>query len=388
MTPRERVLAAVELQEPDRVPIDIGGSSVSTIIGAAYERLKSELGVIGETEYMKRKSRSAILDERVATRLHTDTRPLTIGKPDAWDNIYFEDGAFEDEFHIIWRKPGNGHFAPLGNPLRDAETVSDIEAYEWPDPLDPGRTRGLRAKAQRLHEQTDYAVVLSLPSGVVHLSQYLRGYEQWLLDVAMNADLLEALLDRTVEWWNALAASVLDEVGPYIDVVMFGDDVAMDDRPLVDLPRYRRFFKPRTASMVRCITSRTTAKVLYHCCGAVRELIDEFIDIGIDALNPVQVSSAGMRDTAALKRDFGDRICFWGGVDTRRVLPQGTPEEVQREVQRRVEDLGGGGGYVVASVHNIQEDVPPENILAMADAALEAGWTSSRAAQAADGTQD
>jgi len=371
MSPRERVLAAVDRQGPHRVPIDVGGTSFSTVIGQAYERLKASLGVGGETAYMKRKSRSALLDEAVARRLGTDTRPLLVGSPDGWQDVYFDDGSFRDEFGVVWRRAGDGHYAPLGNPLRQAG-LNELAAYPWPDPHNPGRTRGLRDAARRLHEEGEHAVVLSMPVGFVHLSQYLRGYEQWRMDIVLNPEFLDALMDGALAWWMALCASVLDEVGPYVDVVALADDVAFHDRPMVDLARYRRLFKPRHEQMVRCVKERSGARVLYHCCGAVRSLVDEFVDIGVDALNPVQVSSADM-DTAALKAEFGERISFWGAIDTQRVLPRGTPEEVRAEVRQRIADLAPGGGYVLASVHNIQEDVPPENILAMADAAIEFG---------------
>jgi uroporphyrinogen decarboxylase len=372
MTPRERVRAALELRQPDRVPIDVGGTSFSTIIGLAYERLKVHLDMESKTRYMKRKSRSVLLDERVAERLRADTRPLLVGSPDGWQDVYFDDGSFRDEFGVVWRKAGDGHYAPTGNPLREA-TLADLNAYPWPDPLNPGRTRGLREAARRLHEETDYAVALSLPVGFVHLSQYLRGYEQWLMDIVLNPAFLDALMDRALDWWLALAGAVLDEVGPFVDVVAFGDDVAFHDRPMVDLGRYRKFFKLRHRKMIDQLKAKSRAKVLYHCCGAVKTLIPEFIDIGVDALNPIQVSSAGMDDTAALKAEFGDRICFWGGIDTQRVLPRGTPDEVRAEVQRRIRDLAPGGGFVLASVHSIQEDVSPENILAMVDAAVDGG---------------
>jgi uroporphyrinogen decarboxylase len=374
MNPRQRVLTALNHQQPDRVPIDIGGSSVSTIIGLAYERLKTHLGVSSETQYMKRKSRSAVLDEAISQRLHADTRPLNAGSPDGWSDIFFADGSFQDEWGVVWRKPEGGHFNPIGNPLSEAN-LADLEHYPWPDPLDPGRRRGLREQARRLHEETDYAVVLSLPVGVVHQSQYLRGYENFLMDLILNPTFIEALMDRTLDFWCRLAGSLLEEATDYVDVIMFGDDVAFDDRPMVDLNRYRRLIKPRHRQMVATIRSKTQAKVLYHCCGAVKTLIPDFIDIGIDVLNPVQVSSSEMK-SVELKAAFGKEIAFWGAVDTRRVLPFGTPQDVRQEVRRRIQDLAAGGGYVLASVHNIQEDVPPENILAMADAALEfgAGW--------------
>ena len=367
MTPRERVLASVDLQEPDRVPIDIGGTSFSTIIGQAYERLKAYLGVDGATAYMTPRSYTAILDERVARRLGADTRPLFVGKPDGWQDIRLGDGSFQDEFGVIWHRAGNGHYAPTGNPLAKA-MAADLDAYRWPDPLNPGRIRGLRQQARQLASDTGYAVVLSLPVGFVHLSQYLRGYEQWLMDIVLNPAFLDTLMDLTLDWWLSLAGAVLDEVGTYVDVVAFGDDVAFHDRPMLDLDRYRRLLKPRHKQMVDLIKDSSRARVLYHCCGAVKDLVPEFIDIGVDALNPVQVSSRGM-DTGALKASFGDQICFWGAIDTNRVLPRGTPDEVRAEVQRRIRDLASGGGYVLAPVHNIQEDVPPENIVAMVDAA-------------------
>jgi uroporphyrinogen decarboxylase len=371
MTSRQRVLAALNLRQPDRVPIDIGGSSATTIIGEAYERLKVHLGIAEETQYMKRKSRSVILSKVIAERLRSDTRPLNPGSPDGSQDIFFPDGSFQDEWSVIWSKPEGGHYNPTGNPLREA-TLADLGRFPWPDPCNPGRVRGLRERARRLHEETDYAVVLSMPVGFVHQSQYLRGFENYLMDLIINVEFVEALMDRTLDFWLKLAEAVLNEVGPYIDVVLIADDVAFHDRPMVDLKRYRKMIKPRHAQMVELIKRKSHAKVLYHCCGAVKSLIPDFVEIGVDALNPVQVSSVGM-DTAELKASFGNQICFWGGIDTSRVLPTGSPDDVQTEVQQRIKDMASGGGYVLASVHNIQEDVPPENILAMADAAFELG---------------
>ncbi len=371
MTSRQRVLAALNHQQPDRVPIDIGGSSASTIIGEAYERLKAHLGVTEETRYMKKKSRSVILAEAIAERLHSDTRPLNIGHPDGWQDVFLPDGSFQDEWGVVWSKPEGGHYNPTGNPLREA-LLRDLDRYPWPEPLNPGRTRGLREQARRLHEATEYAIVLSLPVGFVHQSQYLRGFENFLVDLLLNPEFVQALMDRALDFWLKLCGAVLEKVGPYVDVVLLADDVAFHDRPMVDLKRYRRMIKPRHKQMVDWIKSKSNAKVLYHCCGAVKSLIPDFIEIGVDALNPVQVSSVGM-DTAELKSGFGDKICFWGGIDTSRVLPVGSPAAVQDEVRRRIQDLAAGGGYVLASVHNVQEDVPVENILAMADAACEFG---------------
>jgi uroporphyrinogen decarboxylase len=370
-TPRERILAAIEHREPDWVPIDVGGCSTTTLIGDAYERLKRLLAVNGETEYMKRKSLSVFLDEAVADRLHSDTRGIMVGGPDNWKDVVLDDGSFQDEFGVIWRKAEGGKFNPLGNPLRHA-SLADLKSYPFPDPLDAGRVRGLREKARQLHEQTGHAVILTMPSGFVHLSTYLRGFDNFLIDFAADHEFLEALLDRTCNFFLELTARLVEEVDPYVDVIMYGDDLAFQNAPMVDLKRYRRFIKPLHKALFDIIKTRSRAKLLYHCCGAARSMIGDFIDLGVNALNPVQVSSAGM-NTAELKAEFGSQICFWGAIDTQHVLPVGSPQDVREEVRRRIQDLAPGGGYVLASVHNIQEDVPAENILAMVDAAREFG---------------
>ncbi len=366
MTPRERVLAAVEHREPDRVPIDIGGSSMTTIIGEAYEPLKTCLGVTERTRYMKERSRTTLLAEEVAVRLKSDTRPLLLSSPDGWQDIYFPDGSTQDEWGVIWTKAEGGHYNPTRGPLKDA-SIEDLRHFPWPDPLNPGRIRGLRERARQLHEETDYAVILDLPVGFVHESQYLRGYENFLVDLLLNPEFVGALMDRAMDFWLRLTEAALREVGPHVDLVIFGDDVAFNDRPMVDLERYRRMIKPRHKQMIDLVKRVSSAEVIYHCCGAIQALLPDFIEMGVDAINPVQVSSVGM-DTAELKANFGDRICFWGAIDTNRVLPTGTPDQVQAEVRRRIRDLSSGGGYVLSSVHNIQGDVPPENILAMVDA--------------------
>src|SRR5512136_1343025 len=204
MLPRERVLAALEHRQPDRVPIDIGGSSVSTLIGQACERLKAQLGVTEPTRYMKQRSRTAILAEAVAQRLHADTRALNPGSPDNWQDIVLSPTSIQDEWGVTWSKPEGGHYNPTGNPLREA-TLQDLDRFAWPDPLNPGRTRGLREQARALHEETPYAVVLGLPVGFVHQSQYLRGYENFLVDLLLNPAFVEGLMDRTLDFWLKLA---------------------------------------------------------------------------------------------------------------------------------------------------------------------------------------
>jgi uroporphyrinogen decarboxylase len=272
---------------------------------------------------------------------------------------------------VGWRAAG-GHYLPVENPLAGA-TDGDLAAFAVPDPDDPGRYRGLREAARSLRADGRYASVLSLPVAVVHLSQYLRGYDEYLMDLLADPPFAERLMGRVMEFYLRVVENALDAVGADVDVVAWGEDVAFQDRVMVRPEVYRRLIRPHHASIIELIKRKSGAAVMYHCCGAVRDLIPDFIEIGVDAINPVQVSAAGMGDTAALKREFGAHVTFWGGIDTQRVLPFGTPGDVREEVQRRIADLAGGGGFVLAAVHDIQDDVPVENVLAMVDAAAELG---------------
>jgi len=256
--------------------------------------------------------------------------------------------------------------SPLGSEI----TVADVARYPWPDPTDPGYVRGLRERALRIRETTDCALVLHLSDVFVHTSQYLRGFEKWYMDMVLDQQLIGALMDAVLEIRMEIARRALALVGDLIDVVSTADDVADQRGPQMSPRLYRKMIKPRHARYLALIRSLTGATLLFHSCGSVVDLLPDFIDMGIQALNPVQVTARGM-DTAQLKAQFGDALVFWGGVDTMHVLPNGTPDDVRAEVRRRIADLAPGGGYVLTAVHNIQPDVPPENIVAMYEAARE-----------------
>jgi uroporphyrinogen decarboxylase len=369
-TPRQRVLDALAHRQPDRVPVDVGGSNVTTMVDTAYERLKERLGIEDETRYFNRRARQAALDEGTLERLGTCCRPLFLGRPDVTGRER-PDGTIVDEWGVGWRAAG-GHYNPVESPLSGA-TESDLDRFAWPDPNDPGRFRGLRESAVALRADGRYASVLSLNVAVVHLSQYLRGYDEYLMDLLADPSFAQRLMGRVMEVYLRIVANALDEVGSNVDVVSFADDLGFQDRPMVRPEVYRRLIKPHHATIIELIKRKSRAAVMFHSCGAIHDLIPDFIEIGVDAINPVQVSAAGMGDTAALKREFGADVTFWGGIDTQRVLPRSTPGEVREEVRRRIADLAGGGGFVLAAVHDMQEDVPVENVLAMVDAAAEFG---------------
>lgn len=282
------------------------------------------------------------------------------------------DGGYRDEWGVIREQPNpQGHFMDTFNPLDGDRTLEDIERYPWPDPEDPGYTQGLAETARQLRRQTDCALILSLPVGPIHLAQWMRGYENWMLDLAANLEFHQALMDRITGLWLRISTRMLDAVGDNADIVFYGEDLAYQHGPMVRRETYAQHIKPYQ-QRVFDLLKRYPSKILYHSCGAVVSLIEDLIELGADALNPVQVSAKGM-DPVQLKRDFGDRIAFWGGIDTQHVLCRGSADDVRREVRDRLRVLAPGGGYVLCAVHNIQREVPPENVHAMYEEALVSG---------------
>ncbi|MCU0917008.1 MAG: uroporphyrinogen decarboxylase family protein [Planctomycetes bacterium] len=219
-----------------------------------------------------------------------------------------------------------------------------------------------------------YALSTGIGGVVYEICWYLRGLEQWFIDMIENPAFCAALLDRTLAFWLGYYTEFLKEVGDLVDVVMIGDDIGCQSGPLFSPAFYRRVVKPRQKKLVQHIRSLTNAKIWYHSCGSVRPFIPDLLDNGIDILNPVQISAADM-DPGALKAQFGDRLTFWGGgIDTQKVLSFAGPDEVRDHVRRNLEAFKPGGGYVFNSVHNIQAGVPPENIAAMFAAAHQYGF--------------
>jgi uroporphyrinogen decarboxylase len=365
VTGRERLQAALSHREPDRVPLDIGGSYATGINTDAYDRLKTYLGLQSPTRVASRRSAIAEVEDSVRARLGIDTYPLLPGVPDGSLTQLPQDG-YRDEWGVVRHRAHGGHYYVTTPPLAEA-TLPDLETYAWPDPDDPGWARGLLEEAQRIRQETGLALVLSLPVGFGHQSQFLRGYENWLIDCAGDPRFAAALMDRVLDVHMGVADHLLAAVGGLVDVVLYADDMGFQDRPIMSLPMFRKLIKPRQKRFLEVVKARTSAKVLYHTCGAVSPLIPDFIEAGVDVLNPVQVTAAGM-DPARLKREFGRDLAFWGGVDTQHLLPHDSPAGIRTAVRALVDTLGSGGGYVVSAANNIQADTPPTNIVAMADA--------------------
>jgi len=372
-TARERVILALEHKEPDRVPIDLGGFQ-SGITRVAYDKLKRKLGILRKTEIIERVQQLARIDEEVLKRFEVDTRYIFL-KPSAnWnprERTKETSVSYIDEWGTRWRKSYTSYyFDPVEFPLASA-TIDDIYRYCWPNPQDTSKVEGLKKGAINLR-RSGYAVCTTI-SGVFEQAWYLTGLERLLIEIRENPRFVEVLMDKVLEIQEGIYGNLLQEVGDYLDLIEIWEDISTQQGPLVSPNLYRKIIKPRTKELIQFIKQKTKAKIALHSCGSVSWAIDDFIDIGVEVLNPIQVSAANM-DTKMLKARYGDVLSFWGAIDTQRILPHGTPQEVEAEVKRRIDDLASGGGYIMASVHNIQPDVPPENIIAMFDACLKYGY--------------
>ena len=372
LTPRERVLCALAHEEPDRVPVFFGTSGVTTMLAPGYDKLKAYLGIESETTVFWRGLQYVLMDEEVLAWSGSDGRPLIAGPAPATLARDISEDAYVDGWGCLWeRRPHGIYYEVVDSPIRTA-TIDDLDRYPWPDLAHPSRFTGLREKAMAIQD-AGYAVVAL--SGVTPFEQsyMLRGVEQWMLDLASDPDFALALMRKTTDLMKASVIQLLEEAGDAIDVLVTGDDLGTQNSTLISPKMYRELIKPFHIELMSEIKKRTKAKIFYHSDGNIYSLLPDLIEIGIDLLNPVQVNAGTMGDTARLKREFGDHLSFCGAIDTGWVLPNGTPADVRAEVRRRIKDLAPGGGYILASVHCIQPDVPVENVVAMLDEARLAG---------------
>ena len=384
MNSRERVLLALDHREPDRVPFDLGGTVVTGINHKPYTALRRCLGLPERPAVIiDILQQIAQVEDDVLDRLGVDVKNIS-PRSSATFQIEVKDGGdytyFYDEFKIGWRMPKDGglYYDMFAHPLEGKISPAEVDAFEWPNPLDPGRFVGLKEAAEHIRDVEQRAVVCgNMSAGIIELFAWTRGFKDYFMDFAGNPKLAEKIMDRILEMQIAYWDRLFSTVGDIIDVAQCADDFAGQNDLLISPRTYRKLCKPRHKALFDFIHSHSKAKVFFHSCGAVRPVIPDLIEIGCDILNPVQVSAAGM-DSAELKREFGKDITFWGGgVDTQRVLGMGTPQQVREEVKRRVTDLMPGGGFIFNTIHNIQPNVPVENIVAMWEALQEYGRYSA-----------
>jgi uroporphyrinogen decarboxylase len=384
MNQRERVMAAVRHREPDRVPLDLGGTRSTGIMAAAYPRLKQGLSISGgETCLMDPLLQLAYVEEPVRQALGCDAVFL-YDLDGEWEDYFLPDGCparirrdflrepdglgGEYAHNRTWRRPaGSYYFDPLAYPLQDVDSLAGLGAYPWPGPPSAGSLAHLRETARRLHTETDYAVIGEWGAGTfLEGGQWLRGPVNFFMDLAGNPRFAEALLDRLVEEQLRDIELYLSDVGEFIDILQVNDDLGMQTRPQIHPDTYRRLIQPRQKIVWQRVHELAPhLAIMLHSCGEISPLIPGLIDAGLDILNPVQIAAPGMKPER-LKAEFGKELCFWGGgCDTQSVLPYATPGEVVHHTRRNIEIFKPGGGYVFCQVHNLQVDVPTENMLAM-----------------------
>jgi len=372
---RERVRTVLEHREPDRIPFDLGGSRVTGIHVRAYAGLRAALGLAPtDVRVGDLTQQLADVDADVMDLLGCDVRLVGPHPAAGYRREMVDDGtfvAFRDEWGVGRRMPRDGglYFDSFDAPLAGEVDAATIDGFAWPDPVDPGRFAGMAEAARQIALDEGRAVhVGSICGGLTEGLFKMRGFEDGYMDLAAEPERARRVMERILEIKLAYWDRALGEVGGLVDVVGEADDLGGQDRPLFSPATYRALVKPLQRELFAFLRARTDAKIFFHTCGAVRDLVPDLIEIGVDVLNPVQVSAAGM-DAATLKREFGRDLVFWGGgVDTQRILGQGTPDEVGAEVRRRIADLRDGGGFVFAAVHNVQPNVPAANLVAMWEA--------------------
>ncbi len=376
MNSRERILKTLNHEEPDQIPYDLAGSTWTGIANVAYKNLLEFIGMPAEpVQWADVIQQIVVPSEKILDRFGVDTRgllPLTSHNWNVHDKLkddgenweYFDEWNFTHHFP---KKDGNW-FSLVKSPMEDIEnpSVTDIKAFNWPVAGNKQRIAGLKEMAQKFREQGKAVIIKGLCAGVFEMHQRIRGMSNSLMEPFVYTDFSDKLAgkiaDLKIEFWEM----ALDELAGLVDIVAEGDDYGTQESQLIGPDHFREFYKPHIKRILHSIKKKAPeSKLMFHSCGNVRPIIPDFIEIGVDILNPVHITAAGM-EPLQLKKDFGKDVVFWGGgVDTQGVLPSGSPDKVADNVKKNVEALAPGGGYIFATVHNIQNDVPPENIMAV-----------------------
>jgi uroporphyrinogen decarboxylase len=390
MNHRERVMAAIHHQQPDRIPVDLGGMRSTGIMALTYDRLKRHLNIVeGDIHVFDTMQQLAYVEEPVRQRFGCDVVILDAGLLAGWRSYTLPDGTpakISGDFHtepdgkggeyaldasgrrIQHRPESSYYFDTIYFPLQNATTEADLDRYQWPTFSDEQLVK-LQSEAKRLSDETDYAILGSFGGAFLEGGQESRGWANFMMDLAGDRGFAEALLDRLLANYLHNVELYLDAVGDHIQIIQMGGDLGTQSAPQMRPETYYELIQPRQKALWGRIHALAPhVAVFLHSCGSIYDLIPGIIDAGCDVLNPVQISARGM-DLSRLKNEFGDRLCFWGGgCDTQQVLPFGTPEEVYAHTRSNIEILKPGAGFVFCQVHNIQAGVPPQNLLAMFEA--------------------
>jgi uroporphyrinogen decarboxylase len=380
LSPRQRVLVTINHEMPDRVPIIIGTSNTTTLKMRSYQKVKEKLGIKVEDKYLYDwpELGSAALDEQTLIRLSSDARGVLNRFPEETyqrNQDRPKHTPFIDDWGIGQIEIEPGVWFPGLHPLASATTLEDLERYPWPDVNDLSRNAGVREQSKNLAEDDQFAIIAT-PWLLFPFERAigLMGMENFLPKMVGNPEFAIALLTQITDLCKSMMGHFLAELGSNVDMVKIGDDLGTQAGLMISPKMYRELLKPLHADYIKFIKENTNAKVFFHTDGDVFDLVDDFIEIGVDILNPIQTSAGKMANLEALKKRYGDDLIFCGAIDTQNILPYGSPDQVRQEVRRVINTLGPGGGYILASVHTIMDEVPPENILAIVDAVEEFGY--------------
>lgn len=390
-TSRERIIKALNHQEPDRIPLDLGGTNSSGMTGIAYNNLRNHLNLKqGKTQIYDVFQQICKVEKDIIELFEVDAIPILFEPirwkasklpdrssceiPEKWNPIRKNGDLIvkDQQNNVIARMPKKGlyfedMFAPLSKidePSQIDDYLTHIESFDWPDYADESLDT-IALRARKLYEETDFALIANLQLHLLHGGLGLRGYVNFLKDLLINKKLAHAILERLVNAYIKKCELYLNRVGQFIQVVFVNDDLGTQQGPMISIDCYKEMIWPYQKKLFQFIKKKTDAFLLLHSCGSTSRFIPYLIEAGVDALNPIQVSAAEM-DTKKLKKEFGNDICFWGGgCDTQKILNRGSAKQIEEEVKRRIEDLAPGGGFIFNQVHNIQPDVPPANIITM-----------------------
>jgi Uroporphyrinogen-III decarboxylase len=358
MNSRERIRAVLDFKEPDRVPVDNNGN-VSGIHEAAYKNLLNYLNIPDEICIYDYVQRLAEVKDDIKNRLGVDTRYLYPNSPDSFVFNVNTDGTFKDEFGTVYRRIN--YYADIFKPVLKGKTLEEIKAYKFPDPSDPSRFYGLKEKAEKLYNETDYSLWAGVVSSLFYFAWSLRGMEEFMTDLYGDPKTAQYIMDSIVNWNIGFFESFYSIIGPYIDVFWIGDDWGTQEGCLISPKYFKEEVVPRFKKMISFIKTITNAKCCYHTCGATYWCLDDLIEMGVDIVHPLQANAVG-NDTAKIKKEYGQKLIFHGGTNNQGVFHKDI-KTLTIDTLQRIKDLAPGGGYIFSSGHNIQANMPPENII-------------------------
>lgn len=365
MTSRERVRKSLNFEEPDRIPIDWGTGGVNGIHEIAYRNLLKYLGKDENVKVWDYVQRLAKPSEEILDMFDVDTRSIFANAPSNWKYESDENGNWYDEFGTYYIR--SGYYCDFRNyPLGSAVTINDLKQYKMPDPTDTSRFEGLREKAKYLYENTDKALIGGNIQSLHCAAWGLRGYQNFMADMAGNPNFANYILDMILEWNIAFMDCYLKEVGEYIEIMGAADDFGTQSGPWINPENFRRDTVPRFKKLITSMKEKSKAKVFFHTCGSTRWCFDDLREMGVDIIQPLQPNAIGNENSKEIKKLIHGKLAVHGGLDNQGKFHL-SKEIVVNDVKQKIMDFAPGGGYIFSCGHNIQPSCPPENIMAIFD---------------------